>query len=136
MDKRKVILLSIYVFIFFLMEYLYLPFEGDETPVAIAFQDFTIRLDSYVYYFCMKGEQLIFALTLRLLLPIKEYTKWIVLTFALAVFEYPLTYNEPIAKLLLPDFWGFQPYVPASTATLKFASVCYFMYGAIKKAME
>lgn len=135
MDNRKYILLSILVFLFFLMEYLYLPFEGDTSPVRIPLMNFTIRMDSYVYYFCMKFEQLIFALVLYILLP-KHLTKWVVLTFAMAVVEYPLTYNEPIAKLLLPKLFGYQPYIPASTATLKFASVCYFMYGSVKKAME
>lgn len=135
MDRRVLILLAVYVFAFFLCEYMYLPFEGDDRPVKIIFKDFTIRLDSYMYFLFIKVEQVFFVLVVQLMVNGK-YSKWLLITFLLALIEYPLTYNEPIYKILLPDFGGWQPYIPVSTATLKFCAVCYFMWGCIKKALE
>lgn len=142
MDRRVLIQLAVYVFAFFLCEYLYLPVEGDETPVRILLSKFTVtldpthavRLDSYVYNFSMKFEQLIFILVVRLFM--KKDSIWMLYTFGAAVIEYPLTYNEPIAKILLPDFGGWQPFIPISMATAKFCAVCYFMWGLIKRALE
>lgn len=134
---NRLVLLSVYVLAFFLMEYMYLPFEGSTTQVKIWFQDFTVRMDSYTYFLFIKVEQLLAMLMVQLLLPAYwKQTRWLVLTFFLAVIEYPLTYNEPIYKIMLPDFGGWQPYVPVSVATLKFIAVCYFMYGVVKKVLD
>lgn len=133
----RLIIVSLYVFAFFLMEYMYLPFEGNDTPVKILLKDFSIRLDSYVYYMFIKVEQILFVLLVQLFLTdMKNYTKWLVITFFLALIEYPLTYNEPIYKIMLPEFFSWHPYVPVSTATLKLIAVCYFMYGCVKKAFD
>jgi hypothetical protein len=134
MDKKVYILLSVYVIAFFLCEYMYLPFEGNTTEVKILLKDFSVRLDSYTYFLFIKLEQLIFVLVVRLF--VKENSIWMLYAFGLAMIEYPLTYNEPIAKIMLPDFWGWQPYIPVSTATLKFSAVCYFMWGCVKKVFE
>jgi hypothetical protein len=134
MDKKVYILLSVYVIAFFLCEYMYLPFEGNTTEVKILLKDFSVRLDSYTYLLFIKLEQLIFVLVVRLF--VKENSIWMLYAFGLAMIEYPLTYNEPIAKIMLPDFWGWQPYIPVSTATLKFSAVCYFMWGCVKKVFE
>lgn len=134
MDKKVYILLSVYVIAFFMCEYMYLPFEGNTTEVKILLKDFFVRLDSYTYFLFIKLEQLIFVLVVRLF--VKENSIWMLYAFGLAIIEYPLTYNEPISKLMLPDFGGWQPFIPVSTATLKFSAVCYFMWGCVKKVFE
>lgn len=129
MERKNYLILSFLVLLFFLMEYLYLPAEGNTTPVKIVFKDFSIRLDSYVYFAAIKVEQFIFVVVLHIILPMKDYTKWLVYSFLAAIVEYPLTYNEPIYKLPLPlDF-----YIPVSTASLKFTAVAYFMTGCVRK---
>jgi hypothetical protein len=119
------------------MEYMYLPFEGNTREVKVIFKDFSVRLDSYMYFLFIKVEQIIAVLIVQQLLPdFWKYTRWLVLGFFLALIEYPLTYNEPMYKILLPEFGSWQPYIPVSVAMLKFIAVCYFMYGCIKKALE
>jgi hypothetical protein len=130
-------IISVYVFCFFLMEYMYLPFEGNTKEVKVIFKDFSVRLDSYMYFLFIKVEQIIAVLIVQQLLPdFWKYTRWLVLAFFLALIEYPLTYNEPMYKILLPEFGSWQPYIPVSVAMIKFIAVCYFMYGCIKKVFE
>jgi hypothetical protein len=132
LEKKTIGQLTVLVMVFFLLEYLYLPFENLRNPVVIVFQNFTIPLDSYMYFLCVKVEHLVFAYCIHLLIDAKHVTKWIVISFFLCLLEYPLTYNEPIGRIPMP----FDLYVPISTSVLKFASVGYFMYWGLKKIMS
>lgn len=137
MSKRDYIAVSILLVLFFFCEYFYLPWVGIKTPVPILLEDFTIRLDSYIYNFSIKFEQFFcVAIVYTAVRSLRSYSQWSLYAFALAVIEYPLTYNEPIVKCMLPDLIVFHPYIAVSTALLKIFAVFYFMWGCIVKALE
>ncbi len=116
---------------------MYLPWVGNNTPVDILFKPFDIRLDSYIYNFSIKFEQFFCAaIVYTSVKPLQKYSQWVLYAFALAIIEYPLTYNEPIAKFMLPDLLIFHPYIAVSTALLKLFAVLYFMIGCVIKVLE
>jgi hypothetical protein len=137
-SKQVYILASILALLFFLTEYAWIPWA--ELPiyydVPFVYKDGPVRLDSWIYNVSVKVSHVIFVIALWLLTPFKKSGVFMIVAFTLALIEFFFTWNEPIAKLWLPEFWNWHPYIPVSTAPLKLASVCYFMYECVKKAME
>jgi hypothetical protein len=137
MNNRDYITVSILLILFFFCEYFYLAWEGDSSPVPILLKDFTIRKDSYIYFFSIKFEQFFcVAILYTAIKSMRSYSIWVLYAFALAIIEYPLTYNEPIVKYMLPDLIIFHPYIAVSTALLKLFAVLYFMWGCVVKVLE
>lgn len=141
MNNRDYITVSILLMLFFFCEYFYLHWENDHTPVKILLGHLVsveyIRLDSYIYNFSIKFEQFFcVAILYTAVKPLRQYSVWVLYAFALSIIEYPLTYNEPIAKYMLPDLIIFHPYISVSTALLKLFAVFYFMWGCVVKVLE
>lgn len=132
--KIKFISVAVLVIVYERLEYLWYPFEHVQRWYTVPFivEMSPIKLDSMIYMASVKAQHFIFALILHVLLPLKFYTRWMIVAFAIAFFELFLTYNEPIFKLMLPSEF----YIPVSTATLKATSVCYFLYGCVKHVMK
>lgn len=133
-DRLKYIAVSLLVLLFFLLEYAWIPW--DEVPVYVpvpfVYKYGPVRLDSYIYNFCVKVEHVIVPVILYLVTPFKKESIYMMIAFFLALIEFPFTWNEPILKLPLPFNW----HIPVSTSPLKLASVCYFMWAAVKRAFE
>ena len=133
-DRLKYIAVSFMVLIYFLLEYIWFPWEDSPVRYTIPFihEGAHIRLDSLIYHAGVKVQHVILPVIILILTPFKRESCLMIAAFSLAFFELFLTWNEPIAKLPLPFDW----YIPVSTSPLKFFSVCYFMVGCIKKAFE
>jgi hypothetical protein len=131
---RKLITIAVLFLLYERSEYAWYLVDGLEIyyQVPFVFDGDPIRIDSWVYLVSVKIQNVIMVLILHILLPMRAYTKWAILTFSLALIELHLTYNEPFFKIPLPGDW----YIPGSTATLRLASVCYFIYGCVKQAMK
>jgi hypothetical protein len=131
MDSRTLIKIAILLLLYDRVEFLYYLVEGSERKIGFLLMGDPIRIDSYVYFASIGLQQLIFAFILQMFMPIRA-AKFFVLASAVCFIEYFLTYGQPVAKIPLP--W--ELYIPVSGSALRLVSVCYFMYGAIKKAME
>lgn len=133
-DRFKYVAVSILVLIFFLLEYVWIPWDGSPVRYTIPFihDGPPIRLDSLIYHAGVKVQHIILPLITLILMPFKKESKVMIFTFSLAFFELFLTWNEPIAQIPLPFDW----YIPVSTSPLKFFSVCYFMTACIRRAFE
>lgn len=133
-DRLKYILVSFLVLIYFLLEYIWFPWDGSPVRYTIPFihEGPPIRLDSLIYHAGVKVQHVILPMITLILMPFKKESRLMILAFSLAFFELFLTWNEPILKFPLPFDW----YIPISTSPLKLASVCYFMWGAFKRAFE
>jgi hypothetical protein len=131
MDSRIFIKIAILLLLYDRVEFLYYLVEGSERKMGFLLMGDPIRIDSYIYFASIGLQQLIFAFILQMLIPIRA-AKFFVLASAVCFIEYFLTYGQPIAKIPLP--W--ELYIPVSGSTLRLVSVCYFMYGEVKKAME
>jgi hypothetical protein len=131
MDSRTLIKIAILLLLYDRVEFLYYLVEGSERKIGFLLMGDPIRIDSYIYFASIGLQQLIFAFILQMLIPIRA-AKFFVLASAVCFIEYFLTYGQPIAKIPLP--W--ELYIPVSGSALWLVSVCYFMYGAVKKAME
>jgi|SRR5688572_338550 hypothetical protein len=131
---RKLITIAVLFLLYERLEYAWYLVADIEIyyKVPFVFDGAPIRLDSWVYAVSVKIENVITVIIIHLLLPLKKYTRWSILTFSLALIEIHLTYNEPFFKIPLPGDW----YIPGSTATLRLTGVCYFMYGCVKQAMK
>lgn len=135
---RKLITIAILLLIYDRLEYAWYVVEGMNVyyKVPYVFTGNAIRIDSWVYLASVKVQHIVTIYILHILLPMREYTKWILVAFALALIELHLTYNEPFMRIFLPVIGNWQPYIPVSTATLKLASVCYFIFGCIQNALK
>lgn len=133
-DRFKYIAVSILIFVYFLLEYAWIPWSGvpEYYEVPFVYSDGPVRLDSWVYNACVKVEHLILPLILYILTPFKRESKLMLLAFGLAFVEFFFTWNEPIAKIPMPFDW----YIPVSTSPLKLASICYFMVSCVIKFFE
>lgn len=133
-DRLKYFSVSILVLLFFLLEYVWFPWDGSPITYKIPYvhEGNPIRLDSLIYHAGVKVQHIILPLITLILMPFKKESKVMIFTFSLAFFELFLTWNEPIAKLPLPFDW----YIPVSTSPLKFFSVCYFMTACIRWAFK
>ena len=133
-DRLRYVAVSVLVLLFFLTEYVWIPWADLKIYIKVPFiyEDGPVRLDSYIYNASVKVAHFIAPLILFLLTPFKKECKYMMIAFGLAFFEFFLTWNMPVAQIPLPFNW----FIPISTSPLKFASVCYFMWAAIKKAFE
>lgn len=133
-DRLKYVAVSFLVLIYFLLEYAWFPWEDSPTRYTIPFihDGAPIRLDSLIYHAGVKVQHIMVPLILLILTPYKKECRIMIAAFSLAFFELFLTWNEPILKLPLPFNW----HIPVSTSPLKLASVCYFMWSAVKRALE
>jgi hypothetical protein len=89
-------------------------------------------LDALIYNASVKVEHFILPLILFILTPFRKESKLMMIAFGLAFVELFFTWNEPMLKIPLPFHWWF----PVSTTLLKLASVCYFMWGCVKRYLE
>ena len=137
-DKMKAITVSVLLLIFFLLEYTWIPWTRVETYYSVPFvyDGGPVRLDSWIYNACVKIEHILVVLMIHLLMNFKKESKIMLIAFGLAFVEFFFTWNEPMAKIWLPEFGSFHPYIPVSTATLKFCSIAYFMWGTVKRVFE
>lgn len=133
-ERLKYFTVSILVLVYFLLEYVWLPWADVPVTYKVPFvhQGNPIRLDSLIYHAGVKVQHVIVPVITLILMPFKKESKLMIIAFSLAFFELFLTWNEPILQLPLPFNW----YIPISTSPLKFASVCYFMWSCIKKSFE
>jgi hypothetical protein len=99
--------------------YYKVPFIYDHGPV---------RIDSLIYNACVKLEHIDLVLILHILIPFKKQTRIMLIAFGMAFIEFFFTWNEPVAKIPLPFHW----WIPISTATLRFASICYLMVVVVR----
>jgi hypothetical protein len=137
-DNFKFITVSVLLLLFLLLEYAWIPWDRVKIYYSVPFvyDGGPVRLDSWIYNSCVKIEHILVVLMLHLLTPFKKETKMLLIAFGLAFVEFFFTWNEPMAKIWLPEFGSFHPYIPISTATLKLMAVCCFMWGCIKKVWE
>jgi hypothetical protein len=134
MERFKYLIVSFLVLIFFLMEYTWIPWE--DVPifytVPFVYDGGPVRLDSWIYNASVKFGHIIPCFICYILTPFKKESKLMVWAFTVAFVEFFFTWNEPISKIPLP----FGMWVPISSTLLKLASICYFMWGAFKKALN
>lgn len=127
-QKITIIIVAVLLILYDRIEFLYYAFNNPDQLIGFPFKNITIRKDSYIWQASVMFMQFLTALIIHLLMGWKE-TKWFVIASALVFIEYFLTYGQPFFKILLPG--GF--YIPGSASTLRMISVCYILYGAIKR---
>lgn len=134
----KYITVSVLLLIFFLLEYTWIPWTRVEIYYSVPFvyDGGPVRLDSWIYNSCVKIEHILVVLMLHILMDLKKETRVLLIAFVLAFVEFFFTWNEPIAKIWLPEIGAFQPYIPVSTATVKFFAIAYFMVGCVKRVFD
>lgn len=130
----RYITVSLLVMAYFLFEYTWIPFEDVPVfyKVPFIYDGGPVRLDSWVYNASVKVEHFILPLILFIISPFKKECKLMMWAFGLAFVEFFFTWNEPVLKIPMP----FHLWIPVSTSLLKLASICYFMWGCVKKILE
>lgn len=130
----RYVTVSLLVMAYFLLEYTWIPFEDVPVfyKVPFVYDSDPVRLDALIYNASVKVEHFILPLILFILTPFKKESKLMMWAFGLAFVEFFITWNEPILKIPMP----FHLWIPVSTSLLKLASICYFMWGCVRKLLE
>jgi hypothetical protein len=131
MDKATLIKIAILLVLYDRVEFLYYLVEGSDVKLGFLLKGDPIRIDSYVYFASIGLQQVIFALIIHMLMPMKS-VKFFVIASIICFLEYFVTYGQPITKIPLP--W--ELYIPISGSMLRLASVCYFTWEVGKKIMQ
>lgn len=131
MDKRRLITIAVLLILYDRIEFLYYAFDNPEEKVGFILKGDPIRKDSYIYFASIMFQQVITSIIVYLFLPWRE-TKWFVIASVIVFIEYFFTYGQPFFKIPLPGEF----YIPGSASTLRMISVCYVMYGCVKRALE
>lgn len=146
--NRTIVLTIVLIVLYDRLEFFYYvaephgaePFIFWRTPWGLIFEHASfpfvskecLRLDNYIYYASVKLQNFIFVYLVWLYIPVlRNYSKWIIISFGLCFLEYFLTYNEaafliPLPKFAPPISWFIPDAIPGSTATLKVGSIIYF----------
>jgi hypothetical protein len=132
--SEKLKYVGIAILLFDRLEYLWVPWE--KVPiyfdVPFVYKSGPIRLDALVYAASVKVQHVLLVLIVHILLPFRNVSKYMIIAFSLAFFELFLTWNEPVATIPLP----FNGWIPISIATVKFCTVCWFMWACVMKAIR